>query len=313
MANYAIMRCSKLKTMGSVASSLQHNFRERETPNADAERTSENEHLAANSTDEAMGKLRELLPEKRRKDAVVAVEYLFATSPEWAESASEAAQALFFENAVCWLENKFGRCNVVVASIQRDETTPHLSAFVVPITQDGRLSAKEFIGNKAKMSADQDTFAEAVKEIGLERGIKGSKAKHQTIRQYYARVNSAERGEIKLEKITEIAKDLVPSVTKKGFFSRTIETREAIAKRVIDKHLSPLAKSMVSLQEELKAEKKRGFSLNKQAAKQPSNLSKKEITRLLGMVSEEKRNQRELERQEKREKNQNGPERGFSR
>ena len=57
MANYAIMRCSKLKTMGSVASSLQHNFRERETPNADADRTPDNEHLAANSTDEAMGKL----------------------------------------------------------------------------------------------------------------------------------------------------------------------------------------------------------------------------------------------------------------
>jgi len=184
---------------------------------------------------------------------------------------------------------------------------------VVPITQDGRLSAKEFIGNKTKMSADQDTFAEAVKEIGLQRGIKGSKAKHQTIKQYYARVNSAERGEIKLEKITEIAKDLVPGVTKKGIFSRTIETREAIAKRVIDKHLSPLAKSMISLQEELKSEKKRGSSLNKQAAKQPSNLSKLEIDTLLNIGSKQKRYQRLLERQEKREKNENGHEREFSR
>lgn len=189
MVNYAIMRCAKLKTMGGIASSLQHNFRERETANADAERTPDNVHLAASSTAEAMGKLRERLPEKRRKDAVVTVEYLFTTSPEWAENASEAAQARFFERSIEWLENKYGAENVIAATIQRDETTPHLSAFVVPITKDGRLSAKEFIGNKAKMSADQTSFAEAVEEVGLKRGVKGSKAKHQTIRQYYAKIN----------------------------------------------------------------------------------------------------------------------------
>jgi len=102
MANYAIMRCAKLKSMASVASSLQHNFRERETLNADAEKTPDNEHLAASSTAEAMEQLRDLLPEKRRKDAVVAVEYLFTTSPEWAESSSEAAQARFFEKSIEW-------------------------------------------------------------------------------------------------------------------------------------------------------------------------------------------------------------------
>ncbi len=42
MANYAIMRCKKLTGMGSVASALQHCYRERETPNANAERTPEN-------------------------------------------------------------------------------------------------------------------------------------------------------------------------------------------------------------------------------------------------------------------------------
>ena len=50
---FAIMRAKKLATMGSVASSMQHNFRERETPNADPERTPENEHLQAQTTDEA--------------------------------------------------------------------------------------------------------------------------------------------------------------------------------------------------------------------------------------------------------------------
>ena len=92
---YAIMRAEKLKTFGNVAASLQHCFRERETPNADAARTPDNVHHAARSTDEAMGKLRELLPEKRRKDAVLAVEYVMTASPEWWKTASQQQQQAF--------------------------------------------------------------------------------------------------------------------------------------------------------------------------------------------------------------------------
>ncbi|MFO6295702.1 hypothetical protein ACLBWC_38135, partial [Pseudomonas aeruginosa] len=54
---------------------------EREPPDADAERTPDNEHRADTSTDAAMGRLRELLPEKRRKDAGLAVEYVLRASP----------------------------------------------------------------------------------------------------------------------------------------------------------------------------------------------------------------------------------------
>lgn len=185
MAAYAIMRCKKLAKMGNVAASLKHAFRERETPNADASKTPDNEHMAATSTDEAMGKLRALLPEKRRKDAVLAVEYVMTASPEWWKSASQQQQAEFFDRSRKWLADKYGAENIIVASVHRDETSPHMTAFVVPKTKDGRLSAKEFIGNKAQMQADQTTFAAAVRDLGLQRGIEGSKARHQTIRAFY--------------------------------------------------------------------------------------------------------------------------------
>ena len=42
---YAIMRAKKLANMGSVAASMQHCYRERETHNADQERTPDNQHL----------------------------------------------------------------------------------------------------------------------------------------------------------------------------------------------------------------------------------------------------------------------------
>ena len=161
----AIMRAKKLNSMGTVAAALQHCYRDRETPNADQERTPDNDHLAARSTDEAMGKLRERLPEKRRKDAVLAVEYVMSASPEWWQTASADQQREFFKRSTEWLADKYGAENVVTATIHRDELTPHLSAFVVPRTADGRLSAKEFIGNRTKMSQDQTSYAERVADL----------------------------------------------------------------------------------------------------------------------------------------------------
>lgn len=187
---FAIMRCKKLKGFGSVASSLKHCFRERETPNADATRTPTNDHAGAKTTDEAMGRLRAKLPEKRRKDAVLIVEYLFTASPEWWKTASDEQQLQFFNRSHRWLADKYGADRIVVASIHRDETSPHLSCFVVPLTVDGRLSAKEFVGNRGQLSEDQTSYAEAVQELGLKRGLEGSKARHTTIREYYSRVNA---------------------------------------------------------------------------------------------------------------------------
>ncbi|WP_244583510.1 plasmid recombination protein, partial [Escherichia coli] len=101
------------------------------------------------------------------KDAVLAVEYVMTASPEWWKEATPRQQAEFFARSEQWLEKKYGKDRVVAAVGHRDEATPHLSAFVVPLTQDGRLSAKEFIGGGAKMRGDQSTHAESVKKMGL--------------------------------------------------------------------------------------------------------------------------------------------------
>jgi len=227
MANFAIMRCKKLSGMGSVASSLQHCYRDRETPNADSDQTQYNQCYLSESTDEAMGRLRELLPEKRRKDAVLAIEYVMTASPEWFETATPRQQATFFTLSKMWLEDKYGKDRVVAAVVHRDEATPHLSAYVVPLTEDGRLSAKEFIGSRSKMRDDQTSFAESVSQLGLDRGIKGSQATHQTVQHYYESLN---RGISKT--VTIEPEYLKPQVLKRGFFSREVESETEIAKRL---------------------------------------------------------------------------------
>lgn len=227
MAAYAIMRCKKLSGMGSVAAALKHCYRERETPNADAARTPENEHLAARSTNEAMGRLRELLPEKRRKDAVLAVEYVMTASPEWWARATPQQQAEFFDRAHKWLADKYGADRIITATVHRDELTPHLSAFVVPLTQDGRLSAKEFIGGRQKMRDDQTTFAAAVADLGLQRGIEGSRATHQRVKSYYAAIEREQPGHVTIS-----PQAVEPRVLRKGIFFREVESPDAIADRL---------------------------------------------------------------------------------
>jgi hypothetical protein len=65
---------------------------------------------------------------------------------------------------------------VVAVSIHRDETTPHLIAYVVPLDEaTGKLNAKKWLGGRAKMSQMQSDFANQVKSLGLERGLKDPK------------------------------------------------------------------------------------------------------------------------------------------
>ena len=236
---YAIMRAKKLATMGSVAASMQHCYRERETFNADQERTPDNQHLGAKSTDEAMGKLREMLPEKRRKDAVLAVEYVMTASPEWFAKATPEQEKALFQRSLQWLADKYGADRIITASIHRDEATPHLSAFVVPLTADKRLSAKEFIGDRKKMSADQTSYAERMRDLGLERGIEGSKATHQRVKSFYG---ALERGAV--SEITISAEAVTPKVLSKGVFSRTEEAPEAVAARLTERLRESLAPTL---------------------------------------------------------------------
>jgi len=250
---YAIMRAKKLATAGGVAASLKHHFRERPTPNADAERTPENEHYGpSTSTSQAMGQLRDLLPEKRRKDAVLAVEYLMTASPEWWKSASHVQQDEFFARSLTWLKDKYGAENVFVATVHNDEKTPHLAAFVVPKTIDGRLSAKEFIGNRDKMRADQTSFAKAVQDLGLERGIEGSKARHQRVQQHYGQLEKPPVAMARLK-----PEHLEPRVLEKGFFRSTVESQDSVADRVsnlFDRHYRPaVEQASVTVQEARRA------------------------------------------------------------
>lgn len=185
MTGYCILRAEKLTSFGSIAGSAKHTFREIPTPNADAGRTHLNKTWGAQDAAAVRAAIEARLPAKRRKDAVLAIEYLVTASPEWFKAAPAAQQNAYFAATVRWLEARHGKANVVCVNMQLDETSPHLVAYVVPLTRDGRLSAKDFLGGRKVLTQMQTEFAQMVgAPVGLQRGIEGSKATHTTAKQY---------------------------------------------------------------------------------------------------------------------------------
>ncbi len=83
---------------------------------------------------------------KVRKDSVRAIKFMLTASPGWFEKATKEQFEQWQEANVDWLKTKYGEANLVSAVLHVDEQTPHIHAHIVPITADGRLSAKDLIG-----------------------------------------------------------------------------------------------------------------------------------------------------------------------
>ena len=237
--SFAILRTAKLKSMGEIGGSLSHNYRDRPTLNANPQQTPNNEHSLPNA-ELVMTAIKDKIPEKRRKDAVLCVEYLITASPDWI-GWNQSDEQKYFDDAKKWLDDRHGKDNVIATTIHRDESTPHMIAYVVPLV-DRKLNAKKFLGGREKLSKMQTDFADNVgKSVGLVRGLEGSKAEHQTIKQYYTNVNTA----------VKISPDVVLDVPEK----RLLESKESYENRVfevLDQEVSPILNRTASLQNELK-------------------------------------------------------------
>ena len=143
---------------------------------------------------------------KIRKDAVKYTTHILTGSHEKMkalEKNPEKFRDWVVENKK-FLEQEYGKENIVRFVLHRDEKTPHLHAVTVNLTKDGRLSAKEIIGNRKAMQNRQDRYAQAMQSFGLERVLKNTGIKHEDAKDYYARMKQANDigngSEIKAEK-----------------------------------------------------------------------------------------------------------------
>lgn len=107
---------------------------------------------------------------KTRSNSVIALDAIYTASGDFFKGKSSEEKNQFFRDCLEFHQRKFG--HVISAVIHYDETTPHMHILSVPLTQDGRLSAREIVGNRTNLSRMQTEFFEQVgKEYGLARGI----------------------------------------------------------------------------------------------------------------------------------------------
>lgn len=193
----AIVRIKKLHTRGNIGGMGKHVARARETPNADPDVKNFVLIGTGDQLADYDNRMAELGIEKVRKNAVLAVDHMLTASPEWfidfdekeGKQLDRSKLKKWAAANVAWLQKNYGK-NVVSATLHLDEQTPHIHAIVIPEV-DSKLNARALYGGREKMSAWQDNYAEAMASLGLERGKKGSKAKHQTVKKYYDQVNAA--------------------------------------------------------------------------------------------------------------------------
>ena len=143
------------------------------------------------------------LKHRPRKDAVLCTEMFLSASPEYFRPKDPSLYGQWSDDLMQqwaiasrdWLaQNYDSKC--VRAELHLDESTPHIHAYIVPLNEKtGRVSHDAMFGGRGgqgriKLSKLQDSYAAALAPLGIERGVKGSKATHTKVKEYYQAVNS---------------------------------------------------------------------------------------------------------------------------
>lgn len=131
---------------------------------------------------ENLGELEHIRREKSERESVsigveepTPFEYL---DDNYKEDCINEGSRRFFDQATQFFQERYGTENVINGTVHLDEATPHMHLGVVPVTTDGRLSAKD-IFNPLELKQLQTDFAEKVgTKFKLERGKEGSEATH---------------------------------------------------------------------------------------------------------------------------------------
>lgn len=185
---FAILRFAKYKgpEIGRIEA---HNERTKEeyasNPDIDTSRSHLNFHLVKPERKYRAESERQIAAAgcRTRSDSVRVVEALITASPEFFKGKKRADIKEFFNEALEFIRQNQSPETIISAVVHMDEKTPHMHLCFVPLTADNRLSAKEIVGNKKKLSVWQDKFwAHMVQKYPtLERGESASESRRKHI------------------------------------------------------------------------------------------------------------------------------------
>lgn len=185
--SFTILHMQKLK-QPAIKGIQIHNQREKESqtnPDIDESKADLNYDLVNETNIDYNEKINGMIEDGLttgkavRKDAVKVASFLVTSDREFFDNLSESEEKKFFSEAYEFFCEKYGKENIAYSMVHKDEKTPHMHVGFVPLTEDGRLSAKDFFGKKQQLVQLQDNFHQHMSEAGfdLERGV-SSDRKH---------------------------------------------------------------------------------------------------------------------------------------
>lgn len=111
-----------------------------------------------------------------RKDAVVLRPLILQLDPEWYASHQDAGERQRVADTMLkWAEDTFGHERLVYASIHNDENSPHMHVGFCPVTDDGRLSQKDWFRSPEALRAMHQDFRETMAAAGYDIDMKRRK------------------------------------------------------------------------------------------------------------------------------------------
>ena len=213
MEAFAVCRIRKIKSP-SLKATGDHNLRLINVPQAN-----ENGKISRiiggkkHTSDLVKEQIEKQIIKKPRKDAVVAVEMVLSASPEYFRPENPDKYGQFNdervqkwkEKSVAFLKEKY-KSNLVEVTLHLDEATPHLHAIIVPLTtsiknkrrtkkqieeninpktyESTSLNAKNMF-NKYELVNLQTEYAKSLSDLGIKRGVSGSKVKNKRLDKHY--------------------------------------------------------------------------------------------------------------------------------
>ena len=131
--SFAILRIKKHSNLGTISGIGSHVMRTRNTPNADPNLTPKNKTVigSIDMVADVKARLDSAKIGKLRKNGVIGIEHMLTASPDFFKQ--KGALNEWYKASRHWLEQRYGRDNVVSLTVHLDESTPHMHAMIVPI------------------------------------------------------------------------------------------------------------------------------------------------------------------------------------
>lgn len=165
----------KLNGLAGIRHHLLDRDKVRTNPDIDLARSHLNQPIENLSPENLTARVRQRISQlhlkrKPRLDAVGLEDVVVSATGDFLLNSNEETRQQYFSDALHFFQRHYGSENVMYCYCHMDESKPHIHIGIVPVTPDGRLSARDLFSPKSLEKLQTDFHRDVAQRYGLERG-----------------------------------------------------------------------------------------------------------------------------------------------